>query len=629
MTTINKIGAMLLLLIMVTGCSDSLDLEPTDKITADELFGDPEGTKLYLADLYNRIPMEDLTYFPGQGFNYNGGGPNNGGFATVMMTDLAHHSERNSFVDGGELNWWEPAFSLIRDVNLFIGIVPTLDVSDEQKATYLGEASFIRAYAYFGLAKRYGGVPILETAQDFDGDVESLLVKRNTEQETWDFVLSECDVAINSLGTDDNARRGSRWAALALKSRSALYAASVAKFGDKVDFSGPAVSAGLVGIPSSEANGYYQICIDASDEIITSSPYSLYKPNPASVEEAAENYRAMFADPNIATNEAILIKGRTIPGNNTGNNYDIWFGPAQLRNGWPHPGRMNPTLEFADLFENYDTPGVSAPIATTVEGDISDYNGYNPSRNYLKFDDPTEIFAGKDARLRATAILPGSTWKDTEIIIQAGYVKPDGEIKALVQDQIEVNGKTYYTYGTEASDDHSGFDPQGGNHTKTGFGFKKFLSTDPVVPGWNRSFTDFMEFRYAEILLNYAEAVAESGLGDEAKATTALNATRKRAAHQTDIPLTVENVMRERTVELAFENKRLWDLIRRREYHILFNNTQKHALLPVLDLRETPPKYIFVRSGIVGNSPQTFELQNYYRSIPGIGINELVQNPGY
>ena len=53
----------------------------------------------------------------------------------------------------------------------------------------MGEAAFIRGFAYFGLAKRYGGVPIILEPQDFDGDPESLKVPRNTEKETWDFVL--------------------------------------------------------------------------------------------------------------------------------------------------------------------------------------------------------------------------------------------------------------------------------------------------------------------------------------------------------------------------------------------------------------------------------------------------------
>jgi starch-binding outer membrane protein, SusD/RagB family len=87
--------------------------------------------------------------------------------------------------------------------------------------------------------------------------------------------------------------------------------------------------------------------------------------------------------------------------------------------------------------------------------------------------------------------------------------------------------------------------------------------------------------------------------------------------------------MRERAVELAFENKRMWDLIRRREYHLAFNNRTKHALLPLLDLRESPPKYIFVRTTVQNFNPQTFQAKDYYRPIQGIGGNGLIQNPQY
>ncbi len=153
---------------------------------------------------------------------------------------------------------------------------------------------------------------------------------------------------------------------------------------------------------------------------------------------------------------------------------------------------------------------------------------------------------------------------------------------------------------------------------------------NPVVPGWNQSTTDFIEFRFAEILLNYAEAVVESGQGDAVQAAKYLNDIRKRAGHTTDIPLTVDNVQRERRVELAFENKRFWDLIRRREYHTEFNNRFMHALLPLRDLRALPAeKYIFVRANVPNTNPKTFETKAYYRYIPGIGSNGLVQNPQY
>ena len=113
------------------------------------------------------------------------------------------------------------------------------------------------------------------------------------------------------------------------------------------------------------------------------------------------------------------------------------------------------------------------------------------------------------------------------------------------------------------------------------------------------------------------------------QAYIALNRIRHRAAHTVNIPLTIQNVQRERLVELAFENKRFWDLIRRREFHTLFHSKKRHALQPILDLRVTPAKYIFVRSEIQNSWPATFYEQQYYRPIPGIGSNDLIQNPQY
>ncbi len=622
--------------LILFGCTDVLDLKPTDKLSGEDLFSDPEGVKLYMANLYYQLPVEDFTYFHrnknGGTFNYNGGGPNNGGFVQAMHTDIAMHSEFGEGVSSNNWgSWWDEGYKLIRDVNTLIKVIPELDINDQDRALLVGETSFIRAYAYFALAKRYGGVPLILEAQEYTTDVESLQVPRNTEEETWNFVLAECQLAAdNLLEGDGSHRRATKWAALGLKSRAALHAASIAKFWDKNPVTGEAVDKGLVGMNSSLANTYYQKCIEASEAIINSPTFELFRPNPSSPEEAAENYRQLFENPNGAPQEAIFIKGSAIIGNDhTANNYEIWFNPNQLANGWPHPGRYNPTLEWADLFESYSNPGVSTKLSTVVDGN-EDYEGYDETREYIKYDTPHDVYKGKDARLWGTAILPGTMWKNIEIVIQAGFIKPDGSTKFLQGGSTTVNGTKYYTYGSSSASGHSGFNPAGGNHTRTGIGFKKFL-IEPVdvSPAWNQGTLDFMDIRYAEILLNYAEAVIESGSGDQAKARTALNDIRKRAGHTTDIELTIENVMRERTVELCFENKRFYDLIRRRDFHEAFNVRDRHALLPILDLREDPPKYIMVRDVVPRSDPKTFNPKHYYKPIPGIGSNGLINNPLY
>jgi len=192
----NILYAALLMLIPV-GCEDVLDIEPTDKLSAEQLFADPGGVKVYMANLYFQMPVEDFTYFPRNNndgnrtvFRYNGSNPNNGGFAQVMHTDNAMHSEFGTGINPND-QWFEQSYKLIRDVNSLIDIVPDLDIFPEEKQELKAEASFIRAYTYFALAKRYGGVPLILSKQEYTSDVEALQVPRSTEKETWDFVIAE------------------------------------------------------------------------------------------------------------------------------------------------------------------------------------------------------------------------------------------------------------------------------------------------------------------------------------------------------------------------------------------------------------------------------------------------------
>lgn len=613
-----------------SSCKKVLDIDPLDKLDGNAMFSDPEGVKLYMANLYYQMPIEDFNFMRG-GFN-DWIGEN---MVTAHFTDEAAHSNYLDFLNAENFHWWDKGYKLIRDVNIFTDAIPQLKVSDDEKKRMTGEAAFIKAYSYYALAKRYGGVPLIDSVQKYEGNVEVLKVPRATEKETWDFVLNQCDVAINNLPTNwaGGERRATRWVAAALKTRAALHAASIANFGERSVLSGDAVAKKLVGIEKRYAVDYYRAVIEAGNLLMDNGPFSLYKPNPSSPAEAAENYRKMFEDPSVAPEEAIFIKGFTRV--DLGHNYDIYYNPAQTANAWPHPGRINPTLEMIDLYESYDNPGVSSPVRTSAQAnDATDYSGFNAGKNYYRFDNPEDIFAQKDARLWGTVVLPGSQWKNTEIVIQAGFIKPDGTAQIMEGNPYtHTDGKTYHVFGSADRTQYSGFDSYGGNYTRTGFSFKKFLDQRiPVLYGYSKGTTDFIDFRYAEVLLNYMEAVAESGITDNnavGKATDALNALRRRAGHTQNISLTAANVQRERRVEMAFENKRFWDLLRRREYHTLFQNTIVHALLPVVDLRVTPAKYIFVRTEVPRGWRYTFDPRQYYRYIPGIGSNGLVQNPQY
>ncbi|MEN5087964.1 RagB/SusD family nutrient uptake outer membrane protein [Sphingobacterium faecium] len=617
------------LLVFSTSCSDFLDVTPRNKIPGDAVLSDPNGVKAFLANLYYQAPIEDHVYFPREGFNARG----NTGFLSLAQYGMeAIHSEWPNWNEYRN-DWWEKGYKLNRSINILIQSIPTLNMADKEKQVLSGEAAFLRAYTYFALAKRYGGVPFILDNQDFTNDFEMLKVPRSTEKETWDLVLSECDRAIELLpeehaNGDESKRRATKWAAYALKSRAALHAASVAKYWNSAPLSGEAVSLKFVGMEASQAAAYYKACIDASMALMSSGRFSLYKATPATPAEAIKNYQEMFVNPSVASSEAILIKGYAQVGNDLSHDLDGWNGPNQTGEGFPHRGRTNPILEMVDLYESYDNPGHASPVVTRADGQVSSAEGYKEGVAYRHFDSPDEIFKNKDARFFASIIYPNASWKGQTIVINGGIVKPDGSLIDS-RTSFEHKGITYFTYGKEQPNQYSGFDGSA-DMTRTGFLMRKFLNENMRFTTWLQSTTDYMDMRYAEVLLNFAEAVVESGYNQEnavSLATKAINDIRFRAGHTVAIALNLENVLRERTVELAFENKNYWDLIRRRTFHTTFKNKIKEALVPLIDLRGNKPQYIFVRKNVAGSNSQNFPEKDYYRHIPNVAGNGVIQNP--
>jgi len=637
--------------IFFIACSDFLEIEPLDKVTADQLLSDIRGINTLLANLYNKMPIEDFNYNPGRGFNTTqsqlaGQSP---GAWTAGFSDEAHINVSGIDGPGPLAEYWD--YEGLRQVNQFMKDIEVVDVDQTTRDRMISEAHFVRAYIYFGIVKRYGGVPIILEPQDLN---DNLFIPRSTEKETWDFILEEIDLAISNLptvlGSDEGNFRATKWAAYALKSRVALFAASIAKYWNNAPLVGEAVSANLVGgMSMTDANNYYLQCINASKEIIDNSGKQLYKPNPANVAEAIQNYQTIFEDPAAADIEVIFkkgyIDGSTPATSGQGHGTDHWFTTFQTHIHNVNHSRFNPTLDIVDAFEDYtdDGTGQSAPLITRTDGIENEYlnlaSNMDISTPYKTYTNPLDIYANKDARLFASIMLPFSDWKGTTIIIQGGLIQQDGTKVILSEGSgVGKDGITYYSYGAQSLDDYSGFRNQGGGpqeacYTYTGFSLRKFLQEHKSISTLDfASTTPWIDFRLAEIYLNYAEAAIESGQGDAGLAQTYLNAIRKRAAHTDEIPATIENIMKERRVEFVFEGHRYWDLMRRREMHELYNVYSRKALVPIMDLRQDPPQYIFLRTHnyydqLAGG--RTYLPRYYYLEIPGVSTSNLTQNPEY
>ena len=647
----------------LSGCNAFLELEPLDKVSPEQLLETEGGVKALLANIYTMIPMEDFNYRPNNGFNQRGYDGVNETTNLAFLTDEATRSDGGVGIGYEGFNYWP--YGDIRQVNIFMQNVEkakeagTISVADADRMT--GEAHFARAYMYYGLVKRYGGVPLIDKVQDddyADGGPGAVAVPRSTELDTWKFVLNECTLAAATLPdatSGSDLYRVTKWAAYALKSRVALHAASVAKYWNLAPLAGEAVTQKLVGgMTSADADAFYKECIEASKFLIENSGKSLYKPAPATVKEAASNFQALFLNDQ---NEEVIFSKAYLNGTtntNQGHSYAQFNILPQVNPGALKYGRFNPMLEIVDLFEEYtdDGTGKSAKIVTRTDGNEDAYipNFHNMNNAsvvntlmsvpFVKYNDLYEPFANKDARLLASVVVPGSSYAGTEIIIQGGFIKDNNSYVAYSNESTQKNGTTYYALGAEGETMFSGFNNvnsgEDANWTATGFGVRKYMPEgESMSPDRLSSTTSYIDMRLAEVYLNYAEAVVEngSGFGDKELAENYLNALRRRAGHTDRISLTLESVLKERRVEMAFEGKRFWDMNRRREFHTEFSNNRiRKALVPMLDLRGAEPKYVFARVNYFGDETRggrTFQNINYYRGIPNIATNGLVQNPGH
>lgn len=621
-------GLAISLSLGTVACNDFLDLPPINKITDKDIFGSEAGIEAYMVTLYNRLPIEDFNYGSESGFNNWVGGC----FVPALSCDEAMHCEWPHEIFGPTGNgawnqWW--AYDNVRNVNQLIQELENTKLfTPEKKTELLGEAYAIRAWYYFGMAKRYGGVPIIKVPQQYDpSDPSVLLVNRSTEEDTYNFILEDLDNAIEMLPavrTSAEKYRINKYAAAALKSRTMLFAASIAKYGayDKN---------GLVGFDNpAKAEKYYKEVIKAVDEV-RKGGYSLYRGNADKV----RNYQEMFWIKGDCP-EVIFVKKYEYP--DKAHNWDLWNQPWGYRYPEGYGSRLSPTLDLVEAFPMTD--GTSGEFRTNSEGWIVDENN-----QILEVKNRTDLFKGRDSRLYATILIPGAEWTSAKgdvsgiIDVKRGIVELNGQKVSVLKEGGSFTDQISYRDPVTKQDTSLyviGKQGVGGTSesTVTGLYIKKFLYEGNATqdPKHTSGEQDWFEFRYAEILLNYAEAAAElatMGVSEyEANGLTYLNDVRDRAGVDAADALTVNLVRNERRIELMYENHRFWDIKRWRDAERLMTNKKMKGLYPYYVANNQT--WIFKKLE-VGNV-HDFKPYLYY-----IRINDdqrsrnpgIEQNPGY
>ena len=598
---------------------DWLDRQSQTVLANEQVMTDPKLIVGLLANYYDRLPSDaSLTNRWQQHTSYDdavwSGGGNSG------------DEERNSIVNYATNRWGLWDYVLIRDINLALENMEIYgtNLTDATRKQFNAEFRFLRAFHYFEMLKRHGGVPIVtnQLILGEDKNLTELQKPRNKEAEVYDFIASECDAIKDFIGNTGSNTRATKYAVLALKSRAMLYAASIAKYNALLT---PTIvlPGGEVGIPAARANEYYQKSLDASKEIIA-GPFALYKGNSNPGENFYEALTKKQGNTEIILAQDFLqTKGRV-----HGFSYDnIARGVREDNLG---SSAIAPSLNLVESFDYLDgSPGL---LKTTSGGD------------FIYYDKPEDIFANKDGRLYGTVVYPGTTFKGSPVGLQAGLMVWNTTTNKydIIEDNFGVLwGGTKYPGGdNRLITGLSGPQRTGLDVSNTGFNLRK--SIDPAPGSSNRGRQSDMwwvRFRLGEIYLNAAEAAFE--LGQSADALKYVNTLRERAgfAPNSLTSLTIGKLIQERRNELAFEDHRLWDLIRTRTATTVWNgqstnpNANLRALYGYQVVRPGDPakhnKYVYVEMVAPRfKTPRFFQIQNYYSLIPQNvrDANPLIRN---
>lgn len=581
------------LILLLSGCiKDILDRKPLNIVSETDVWASEKLVDIYLVSLYDAIPFG----FDRNSYIYEAHMTDESSHPYAGVTIVNNYGNQTLALNVGMYTW-------IRRANFFLEKVPTAQISQEKISQLKAETHFLRAYFYFDLVKKYGGMPLISEVQTFDNNLETLMTPRNTEEETYDFILSELDLAIADLPIArdaDNANRAIKLTAQALKSRVALYAATIAKYGT-IQLNG------LVGISASKASAYFAASMAASKAIIDDGRYKLYTKqyDPANKSgDPAENYRMIFADKGNV--EIIFQKAYNNPDKRHGfdnHNYPQSFKPGCCGNA------LTPTLEMVESYEHVD--GTSGELI--IDG--------------VEYDQPRDIFLNKDPRFFGTYMYAEHPYIGRPVQIYRGIYDIDGTL-------YQAQGSPFPPDPTK---NQVGRD---GPHTlgdvgKTGLYTKKYLNMTAIIAE-NTSDQNYVDIRFAEILLNYAEAASES-VSDLPGALTAINQIRDRAGIRmlTASELTVDKIRHERKIELAFEDKRFWDIRRWRIGTSLFRSTYIHGLWPYMKYYGGGVyKWIYkeVQGAPLDNGlARVWEEKDYYSNLfDYISSNKnIINNPGW
>ncbi|MBQ6195186.1 MAG: RagB/SusD family nutrient uptake outer membrane protein [Prevotella sp.] len=529
-----KVLAVLLLVsgvVLSTSCSDDfLNVPPKDRYSDAAVWNDESLASAFVNNIYEGqyYGLHDVIFSAiddqaMEVWQWESQPVVNNGISPSYLGILGHNFWIYSF---GTLTW-QSLYKSIRNCNIFLQRTKESGFESDEMTRLTGEVHFMRGYFYSWLMSFYGGVPIVEKA--YTPEDEDMLVSRNTLAETIDYIVADLDSAAALLPVSGDKARATKGAALALKARVLLYAASDL-FNSRCSWQPGYANVELVSYTDGDRRVRWQKARDAAKAVMDLGVYHVVGEGGFSSAEAAiKNYEDMFF--NHGTDEDIMLTYY-----DNVNTHSDWQTPAfaktQSPNGFYGWGGNVPTQQMVDSYEMADG---------------TKFSWENPEH-------AANPYANRDPRFYATILYDGAYWKE-----RPGGIK-DAEPTGCVQTGYYENADGSWSPGYDTRNSPI-YDWNG---TYTGYYMRKWV--DPSVDQmFEYEMWPYRQIRYTEVLLNYAECCIE--LGDEAEARRVMNIFRKRAYMPLfDSSLSgaalKQEYRDERNIELAFEQNRFFDIRR-------------------------------------------------------------------
>ena len=461
----------------------------------------------------------------------------------------------------------------IRNCNDIIENVEKSSLTEQQKNEILGQAYFFRGYMYYHLVTIYGGVPIVDHVQDpilgTDGDGSNLIEPRRTTKECVDFICKDFENAANMLPdrwqneAQDFGRITSGLAQAMLGKMLLYYASPVFNRSDDVTRWEAAYTANKTALEKLKAGNF-----------------GLAYPTSGGEKNGA-NWAKMWMDytgSDGSVNEAVFITLHNTKANVSGqpdygkyNNWEHSIRPRNTNGG----GGYTPTAEMVDLF----------PMA----------DGLKPGESKIPYD-KLNFWLNRDPRFYRTFAFPGVEWQWSE----GGVSLTDPSLSGIIPTDVYTTGKNYALWSYMWNDNEedltkvttsSGYWPElltqstdkGSSHSiyvrkRTDdlhlhtSPFYEYINSQSNPKGFMKNAAPLLTMRYAEVLLNFAEAACGANHYDEA--VKALEEIRARvgytASNNYGLPTDISSdraklfaaILYERQIELAYEGHRYNDMHR-------------------------------------------------------------------